>query len=349
MSHDSPADPRPITEARLLAMINASGDSFWETDVDRRFVHLSDNMCRMMGYPREQLHGRSVLEFMTPEYGAEVVRQAQARAGEDASLAHAGPIRHEGEFFRRDGARIWIETVSVPVFDDDGRHIGYFGITREATERKRAELSLLEANRQLEVQLRRIHELHEQMREHAIRDDLTGLHNRRHFVAVAEHELERARSHGAELSLVMVDIDHFKTVNDMHGHPTGDVALKAFGAVLAAATQPGDVACRLGGEEFGMLLVGSAHDAALARAEACRAAVAEMVIPADGNALRLTASFGVATFPGHALAMVELMKLADTRMYRAKDLGRNRVVGAGVVGAGVAGSGVAGNGAARAE
>ncbi len=330
MSNDSPADPRPITEARLLAMINASGDSFWETDVDRRFVHISDNMCRMMGYPREQLRGRSVLEFMTPEYGAEVVRQAQARASEDMPLAHVGPIRHEGEFFRQDGARIWIETVSVPVFDDDGRHIGYFGITREATERKRAELALVAANRQLEVQLRRIQELHEQMREHAIRDDLTGLHNRRHFVAVAEQELERARSHGASLALVMVDIDHFKDVNDTHGHPTGDVALKAFGAMLGAATQPGDLACRLGGEEFCVLLVGTGHEAAVSRAEGWRSTLAQMVIPVDGTALRLTASFGVATFPEHAGTLVELMKVADTRMYSAKDLGRDRVVGDGV-------------------
>src|SRR5688500_18147042 len=97
MSSDSPTDPRPITEARLLAMVNASGDSFWEMDAQRRFVYISDNMCRTMGYPREELRGRPVLEFMTPEYRAEIVRLAAARAGEDNPLAHTGPLRHEGE------------------------------------------------------------------------------------------------------------------------------------------------------------------------------------------------------------------------------------------------------------
>ena len=327
MSNDIPTDPRPITEARLLSMVNASGDSFWESDVERRFVHISDNMCRMMGYPREELRGRSVLEFMTPEYRAEIIRHAAGRGSADNPLANPGPIRHEGEFFRKDGSRLWIETVSVPVFDDGGAHIGYFGITRDVTDRKRAEHALLEANRRLEAQLIHINELHGQMREQAIRDDLTGVHNRRHFVAVAEHELERARRHGAALSLVMLDIDHFKSVNDVYGHPTGDVALKAVGTMLSVTTRIGGLACRLGGEEFAVLLMGMGHEGAMECAETWRSTLAAMTIPADGTTLRLTASFGVATFPLQAGSLVELMKVADTRMYRAKALGRDRVTG----------------------
>jgi len=329
MSNDSPPDHRPITEARLLAMVNASGDSFWETDVERRFVHLSDNMCRMMGYPRDELRGRSVVEFMTPEYRAEIVRMAAARRSEDNPLAHTGPIRHEGEFLRKDGARLWIETVSVPVFDDGGVHIGYFGITRDTTERKLAEQALQEANHRLEAQLRHINELHEQMREQAIRDDLTGVHNRRHFVAVAEHELERARRHTTMLSLVMLDIDHFKRVNDLHGHAAGDAALKVVGSMLSATTRVGDLACRLGGEEFAVLLLGMGHEGALERAEKWRTTLAETVIPTDGMPLKLTASFGVATFPQQAGTLVELMKVADARLYRAKANGRDCVIGEG--------------------
>jgi diguanylate cyclase (GGDEF)-like protein/PAS domain S-box-containing protein len=326
MSPDGLEDPRPITEKRLLAMVNTSGDSFWETDVQRRFVHISDNMCRMMGYPRDELRGRVVVEFMTPEYRAEIIRLAAERGTADNPLAHTGPIRHEGEFFRKDGTRLWVETVSVPVFDDDGLHIGYFGITRDTTERKRAEQALQEANRRLEGQLRHIHELHEKLREQAIRDDLTGVHNRRHFVATAEHELERARSHGSALALVMLDVDHFKVINDRHGHAVGDAALRAVGALLERAALPGDVAGRLGGEEFAMLLPGSDHAAALARAQAWRAELAALEVGADGVPLRLTASFGVASWP-QASTLAELMKAADTRLYRAKAAGRDRVVG----------------------
>jgi diguanylate cyclase (GGDEF)-like protein len=242
MSDDSLTDPRPITEARLLSMVNASGDSFWEMDTERRFVHISDNMCRTMGYPREELRGRPVLEFMTPEYRAELIRLAAARGSGDNRLAH---------------------------------------------------------------------------------------NNRRHFVAAAEHELERARRHGTALSLVMLDIDHFKNVNDVHGHPTGDVALKAVGSMLSATSRVGDLACRLGGEEFAVLLPGMGHEGAMGRAEKWRSTLAEMTIPADGSVLRLTASFGVATFARDAGSLVELMKVADSCLYRAKALGRDRVMGEG--------------------
>lgn len=327
MSQDSPDDPRPITEARLLAMVNTSGDAFWETDAQRRWVHISDNMCRMMGYPREALRGRPVIDFMTPEYKAEILRMAAARGTADNPLAHTQPIRHEGEFFRADGERLWVETVSVPVFDDDGRHLGYFGITRDVTERKRAEQALREANLQLEAQLHRIQELHAQLRERAIRDDLTGLHSRRHFIEVAERELTLARGEGRPLALVMIDLDHFKAINDQHGHLTGDAALRAAGNMLRATTRAGDLACRLGGEEFAVLMVGCDHAGALAQAEQWRRTLAEMTILADGIALKLTASFGVASFPQQAGSLSDLLRVADTRMYRAKALGRDRVAG----------------------
>lgn len=326
-SRTAPPEPRPITEARLLAMVNASGDSFWESDVERRFVHVSDNMCRMMGYPREELMGRSVVDFMTPEYRAVIVRMAESRSAGDNPLAHTQPIRHEGEFFRKDGSRLWIETVSVPVFDDSGAHIGYFGITRDVSERKHAEHALREANQRLEAQLQRIHELHAQMHEQSIRDELTGVHTRRHFVEVAERELDRVRRDGGALSLVMIDLDHFKSINDAHGHLVGDVALRAVGTMLVATTRAEDLACRLGGEEFAVLMTDTDHRTALARAETWRATLASTSVLADGIVLRLTASFGVATFPSQADSLSALLRLADSRMYRAKAQGRDSVFG----------------------
>lgn len=329
MSSPAPLNPRPITEARLLAMVNASGDSFWETDVARCFVHVSDNMCRLMGYERHEIEGRPVVAFMTPEYRAELVRMAAGRQDADDQLAHTGPIRHEGEFFRKDGSRLWIETVSVPVFDDQGVHLGYFGITRDMTERKLAEQALQAANERLEAQLQHIRSLHAKLQEQAVRDALTGLHNRRHFVAVSESELRHTRDEHRPLSLVVFDVDHFKRINDEHGHPTGDAALRAVGRLFAQAVGAGETAYRIGGEEFAVLLVDTDHPAALARAEAWRHAISELAISASSATVRLTASFGVATVPHHADSLDTLMKVADARLYRAKADGRDRVVGAG--------------------
>ena len=140
--------------------------------------------------------------------------------------------------------------------------------------------------------------------------------------------LKRATRIGSPMGLLMLDIDHFKSVNDRHGHPAGDAALKAVGALLAGGTRAGDLACRLGGEEFAMLLTGMEHADALAAAQAWRSALAALDIPNDAGVLRLTASFGVATFPRQAASLDALMKLADTRLYLAKALGRDHVCSA---------------------
>ena len=328
MNHDPahPATPRAINDSRLLSMINASGDSFWEVDVQRRFVYISDNMALMMGYPAEEVIGRSVLDFMTPDYKLQIHRQTIERG---APMSQPGAIRHEGEFICKDGSGKWGDTVSVPVFDDDGVHIGYFGITRDITQRKKDEHALREANRLLRGQVQRINQLHEQLREQAIRDDLTGVYNRRHFVAVADREIARARRQQQPLSLVMLDVDFFKRVNDVHGHLAGDEALRVIGLLLRSTSRAEDLACRLGGEEFAVLLPGMDHRGAIERAQEWRGALASLKTRIGGGTeLSLTASFGVATFPQHAASVTELMRAADQRLYYAKETGRNRVAGA---------------------
>ena len=327
MNESPSSDPRrPITESRLLSMINASGDSFWELDAERRYVYVSENMHRMMGYERDEVMGKPVMQFMTPEYRLEILRLAAQRGD---PVVHLGALRHEGEFLCKDGRRLWGETVSVPVFDEQNQHIGYFGITRDITQRKHDEHALREANRRLQEQVQRINELHEQLREQAIRDDLTGIYNRRHFVAMAERELARARRQMLPLSLVMLDVDHFKRVNDEHGHLAGDEALKVIGLLLRSTCRAEDLACRLGGEEFAVLLPGMGHAGAIARAQEWRTALASLKTRIGGVELSLTASFGVATFPQHAVTLVDLMRCADDRLYRAKAAGRNCVAGAG--------------------
>jgi diguanylate cyclase (GGDEF)-like protein/PAS domain S-box-containing protein len=325
MNQQTPPAPRPITESRLLSMINASGDCFWELDAQRRYVYVSDNMARMMGYTPQEVIGRPVVDFMTPQYRAEIVRLAAARG--DATV-HPGAIRHEGEFLCKDGGTRWGETVSVPVFDEQGAHIGYFGITREISQRKQQEQALREANRLLQEQVLRNNALHAQLREQATRDDLTGIHNRRHFVDVAEREMARSRRNGQPLSLVMLDADHFKAVNDLHGHLAGDEALKLIASLLGSTSRAEDLACRLGGEEFAVLLPGMSHEKALQRADEWRVALAAQKTRIGGTELRLTASFGVATYPQHGETLVDLMRCVDSRMYLAKAQGRNRVVGA---------------------
>jgi diguanylate cyclase (GGDEF)-like protein len=167
--------------------------------------------------------------------------------------------------------------------------------------------------------------LHERVQRQATTDELTGLVNRRRFLEALETELQRARLFETPLSLVLADLDDFKLVNDRHGHPAGDHALQTFGDLLQAHLRKMDVAGRLGGEEFAVLLPETGADAAALAAERMRRALADAPVELPrGVRIPLTASFGIAELaPGQAAEQV--LSLADAALYEAKAAGKNRV------------------------
>ncbi|WP_374495104.1 diguanylate cyclase [Zoogloea sp.] len=196
-------------------------------------------------------------------------------------------------------------------------------LTREALQVREREL--MEANDALHRNLREIDELQEQLREQANRDPLTGLYNRRYLDSTLERELARCKRGGTPLALILIDIDHFKQVNDTYGHQAGDEVLLRLAAMLASMARAGDVACRYGGEEFLLLMPTMPLASARERAEALRAAFADMEVSFGAFKLRTTVSVGIAAYPGHGISADELIRNADTALYRAKNLGRNRV------------------------
>ena len=161
-------------------------------------------------------------------------------------------------------------------------------------------------------------------------DGLTGLANRRHFMEVLEQEVERAQRYQRPLSLVLLDLDHFKRVNDTHGHAAGDEVLKAAALVLRSVCRDVDLAARLGGEELALVLpetdAGGAHTVAERIRHKIEAGVHRS--PA-GDSFSVTASMGVATIAPDTDTGEALLQAADVALYRAKDGGRNRVVLAG--------------------
>ena len=156
-------------------------------------------------------------------------------------------------------------------------------------------------------------------------DPLVPLSNRRHFMEVASREIEKSRRHSRPLALLMLDIDHFKRVNDEHGHATGDRALKAVAGCCAAVARKTDLAGRIGGEEFALLLPETTREGGKILAERLRECVADAVVALDsGERLSLTVSVGVATLAAHG-GVDAVLAAADEAMYRAKQGGRNRV------------------------
>jgi two-component system cell cycle response regulator len=171
----------------------------------------------------------------------------------------------------------------------------------------------------------RVLELENRLRLLAASDPLTGLINRRNFFEIAQTELSRSRRYNLALSCVMIDVDHFKRINDTHGHLTGDAALVAVSQRLRQCCRASDYACRYGGEEFCVLLPETNEQGAASWASNCRLAIAKTPIVAEGITVQLTLSLGVAELRSGIDRTEELLDLADQALLAAKRQGRNRV------------------------
>ena len=169
--------------------------------------------------------------------------------------------------------------------------------------------------------------LFDEVQRLATLDGLTGTYNRRHFMELAQREYDNARRFGHPLTAMMLDVDHFKRINDRHGHHVGDQVLRILADRCRTALRSVDVLGRYGGEEFAILLPGSTqHHAATVLAERIRRRVADEPIPTDDGAVKVTVSVGVAELDEEMRNPGDLFKRADAALYEAKQAGRNRVV-----------------------
>lgn len=168
---------------------------------------------------------------------------------------------------------------------------------------------------------------HEAIYRMTIIDGLTGAHNKRFLIDFLDRELARAMRYARPMSLVMFDLDHFKKVNDTHGHLTGDHVLRELTRRIAARIRREELLARYGGEEFVVVLPEADHQGALQFAEQIRGLVADEAVEFEGNILHMTISLGVATYSGESIDVNAFIKQADDNLYRAKNGGRNRVVG----------------------
>ena len=166
---------------------------------------------------------------------------------------------------------------------------------------------------------------HEQLTQLANTDVLTGVSSRRSFLAGLEAELARARRHNESLSLLMLDIDHFKRVNDLYGHPVGDTVLKQFAAICASMLRAHDLFGRLGGEEFAIALPHTDPDGARSVAEKIRMAIGQLPLSTAAGDIAITVSIGVAHTHAGLHEIDQLIAWADKALYDAKHEGRNQV------------------------
>jgi diguanylate cyclase (GGDEF)-like protein/PAS domain S-box-containing protein len=280
--------------------INFSPTYIWETDAEGNYTHLQ-GVEHILGFAEQNLLGlpRAAMLHAGSDTSGEVARRMKAREPVERLVVEA---RHLS------GATVWLSTSARPVFDPSGRYMGYRGVDVDVTE----------------ITLAR-----QELEQIALHDTLTGLANRRKFQD--RYELERLRQArlGLPLTLILVDVDHFKQVNDVWGHIVGDICLKAVANLLASHLRPIDLVARFGGEEFLVLLADANAKEGAMVAEKLRRALEGKSIDTGLEAqpsLQITASFGVTTLlPSENIALEAVIERADGAVYAAKRGGRNRV------------------------
>lgn len=203
--------------------------------------------------------------------------------------------------------------------------LGQMLYLRDVTQRHLSELKLAEALALSEERLRTISNLHEQLQEQALRDPLTGLYNRRYLDEFFARELSVAQRERTPISLALIDLDHFKRLNDEHGHLEGDDVLRGVAQHLRDNLRSSDAVFRIGGEEFLLILPRANAHEARARLETICRELAAQPLPTRGGARYVTLSAGLALWPEQGLVLDELLQIADAALYQAKDEGRNRV------------------------
>jgi len=230
------------------------------------------------------------------------------------------------ELIMEDSPWQYIDIQTTSLLRKKDKMIGKLVIFRDATSRKLAEMALQQANQRLQTQLDEINNLQVQLRDQAMHDMVTGMLNRRYLEEILEKEIARAKREGYPICLVMVDIDHFKEINDTFGHKVGDQVLQALSTLLCRHIRKADIACRFGGDEFVLALPNLTKEIALQRTEVWRIAFQDMRLDSQGKEIHATISSGIAIFPEHGNNFDQILAAADKAMYAAKSAGRNRTV-----------------------
>lgn len=314
---------RKQTELRLLQLhkaVEQSPISVVITDLQGKIEYVNPFYSQLTGYQLNEVLGKNprIIESGNTSPKADEKMWQTIRAGK--------VWRGETLNKKKNGEIYWEVEIIAPVLDSDGVVVNYIAIKEDITAQKESDAKLRDAYTKLEEQMKEIQDLQDELREQAIRDPLTKLHNRHYLKEILSHELSRAMRERYTISFLLLDIDHFKQVNDTYGHSAGDFVLRDLADHLTEFTRTGDIVCRYGGEEFLVAFPNTNEQDAFFIADRLRVSIQESPIYVDHHKISITISAGISEFPTHGQYEALILETADKAMYHAKRNGRNQVV-----------------------
>jgi diguanylate cyclase (GGDEF)-like protein/PAS domain S-box-containing protein len=286
------------SKTELKSIFDQLPDIFYRTNMQGILTKMSPSCFNVLGYRQEEMLDTPLSGYyQTPEERQKIV---------DAIIAGGGKaIRVEAGLKHKNGSTVWISTSAFIRLGPDDQPIFIEGMARDVSEHKRMESQLITLSRT---------------------DGLTGAYSRGYFMDKSEEVINMMRRYQRPASMMVADLDHFKTVNDNYGHHAGDLALKAFTNVCRQEIRESDILGRLGGEEFGLMLPETTIQHAQVLAERIRKAAEALEITLDDQTIRVTVSIGLVELNTDDASLDAVMRRADLAMYQAKERGRNQVV-----------------------
>ncbi|MBA4383189.1 MAG: hypothetical protein C0410_00485 [Anaerolinea sp.] len=298
-------DLLPVARTTLVEQLQ---DGVIVLDMNGRIADINRATQKLLGWAPKEVIGKSIDQTF-PDLPKVIF-----------STTH--PIRREIPL--PDSPGIVLEFQSSSLFNPRKNEVGKLLVLRDVTSRNRAEADLQNTNQQLKEQLTKNKLLHKKLEQMALHDSLTGLYNR-HIDEILQKEFSRAQREKKPISLAMIDIDHFKKINDKFGHQYGDLLLKSFSQYILSTIRKEDLAARFGGDEIMLVFPGMNQENAVKKAEEIRKNFSRLAVVANQQEVSTTITVGVATYPQSGKTVDEVIRTADYALYAAKEEGRNRV------------------------
>ena len=298
-------------EALTVAILEALPIGVCLTDETGHYQFMNDAYCAVYEYVREEMIGKHYSVIIPPDQIALANKHYARLLTGDTGI----PVERKRQ--RKDGSIVYIEAANALVRLANGKKM-VITTVRDITDRKNMQSELQKANEAYQS-------LHATLREQATRDSLTGLYNRRYFNETIERELARAKREDYPVSVIIMDIDLFKEINDSYGHAVGDEALRLLSGLININIRAGDIAYRYGGDEFVVVMPGASIETARDRADMVCQAFNAALVHESGQSVSATISVGIAIYPEHGDKGSEILHNADLALYKAKQSGRNHV------------------------
>ena len=290
-------------------------------DTESRFIRLSTSLAKSFGLDSaDEAIGKKDSDYFSSEHAH------LALEGEKEIIRTGRTLSIEEKETRPNQPDRFVLTTKMPIYNENEEIIGTFGISRDITDRKNSEDNLRSQAHRLQNQIEDINILQDQLKDQATHDTLTGLFNRRMMDQILGKQLKICQKLNQDFAIFVIDIDHFKNINDEFGHQIGDSILEAFGKCILSSTRADDFSCRLGGDELLMSFKKMSLKEALIKADLIHQKLCAITVNKESQTISATVSIGIAIFPKHGKTVYELINKADEALYVAKEKGRNQVV-----------------------